>query len=75
MVAATDYYTLDNRMTMAAPGAQAQPGLDRRPGDRMVRAFGTAPPQGLHAGLAMEDPAEFTADAFKDELVARGSYR
>ncbi len=68
----TLYYTLDNRMTMAAPGAKAQPGLDRRPGDRMVRAFGTAPPQGLHAGLAMEDPAEFTADAFKDELVARG---
>ena len=69
---ATEYYTLDNRMTMAAAGAQAQPGLDRRPGDRMVRAFGTAPPQGLHAGLAIEDPAEFTAAVFKDMLRGRG---
>ncbi len=68
----TDYYTLDDRMTMAAPGAQAQPGLERRPGDRMVRAFGTAPPQGLHAGLAVEDPAEFVADIFKDALTVRG---
>ena len=69
---ATDYYTLDDRMTLAAPGALAQPGLERRPGDRMVRAFGTAPPQGLHAGLAVEDPAEFTATIFKDALAARG---
>jgi len=69
---ATDYYTLDDRMTMAAPGAQAQPGLDRRPGDRRVRAFGTAPPQGMHAALAVEDPAEFTAAIFNDALRARG---
>lgn len=69
---ATDYYTLDDRMTMAAPGEMAHPGLDRRPGDRLVRAFGTAPPQGMHAGLAVEDPAEFTAAAFKDALGGRG---
>ncbi len=69
---ATDYYSLDDQMKMAAPGAQAQPGLERRPGDRMVRAFGTAPPQGLHAGLAVEDPAEFTAAIFRDALQARG---
>ena len=69
---ATDFYSLDDRMTMAAPGQTAHPGLDRRPGDRMVRAFGTAPPQGMHASLAVEDPAELTATAFKDALRGRG---
>jgi D-alanyl-D-alanine carboxypeptidase/D-alanyl-D-alanine-endopeptidase (penicillin-binding protein 4) len=68
----TEYYTLDDTMTMAAKGEQAHPGLDRRPGDRMVRAFGTAPPQGLHVALAVEDPAEYTAAVFKDALRARG---
>lgn len=69
---ATEFYTLDNRMTMAAPNETAHPGLDRKPGDRMVRAFGTAPAQGLHAGLAIEDPAEFAAAVFKDALRGRG---
>lgn len=38
----------------------------------MVRAWGTIPANGLHAGLAIEDPAEFTAAAFKQALAARG---
>lgn len=67
-----DYYTLDNRMTMAQPGDEPHPGLERRPGNLLIRAWGTAPPQGLHAPLAVEDPAEFTADAFKDALLHRG---
>lgn len=67
-----EYYTLDNTMTMAAKGEAAHPGLDRRPGNRMVRAFGTAPPEGLHEGIALEDPAEFTAAVFKDALRDRG---
>ena len=67
-----EYYSLDNSMTMAAKGEAPHPGLDRRPGNRMVRAFGTAPAEGLHAGLALEDPAEFTAAAFKDALRSRG---
>jgi serine-type D-Ala-D-Ala carboxypeptidase/endopeptidase (penicillin-binding protein 4) len=37
-----------------------------------VRAWGTAPASGLHAPLAVEDPAEFTAAAFKDALLRRG---
>ena len=28
-----------------------------------------SPPEGLHVGLAVEDPAEFTADAFKQALL------
>jgi D-alanyl-D-alanine carboxypeptidase/D-alanyl-D-alanine-endopeptidase (penicillin-binding protein 4) len=66
------YYTLENTMTMVQPGDTAHPGLERRPGSLMVRAWGTAPPQGLHAPLAVEDPAEFTATAFQDALLRRG---
>ncbi len=69
---AIEYYMLDNSMTMAAPGETPHPGLDRRPGNRLVRAFGTAPPSGMHAPLAIEDPAEYTAAAFKEVLRSRG---
>ncbi len=69
---AIEYYVLDNTMTMAAPGETPHPGLDRRPGNLMVRAFGTAPPSGMHAQLAIEDPADYTATAFKEALRARG---
>jgi D-alanyl-D-alanine carboxypeptidase/D-alanyl-D-alanine-endopeptidase (penicillin-binding protein 4) len=67
-----DYYALDSSMTLAAKGAVAHPGLDRRPGSRMVRAWGTAAAEGFHANLAVEDPAEFFADAFKIALRSRG---
>ncbi len=67
-----EYYTLENSMTMAQPGDVPHPGLERRPGSMMVRAWGTAPVLGLHAPLAIEDPAEFTAAAFKDALLHRG---
>ena len=67
-----EYYTLANTMTVAQPDEAAHPGLERRPGSMMVRAWGTAPSQGLHAPLAVEDPAEFTAAALKDALLHRG---
>ncbi len=67
-----EYYTLENSMTMVQPGDVPHPGLERRPGNLLVRAWGTAPSQGLHAPLAVEDPAEFTAAAFKDALLHRG---
>ncbi len=67
-----DYFTLDNTTKPAAPGEQAHPGLEHRPGLTMVRAWGTIPADGLHASLAVEDPAEFTADAFKLALLNRG---
>ena len=67
-----EYYALDNNMTMAAPGVTAQPGIERFPGSRMVRAFGTAPPNGVHAPMAMEDPAEYTALAFVQALRSHG---
>jgi len=67
-----DYFTVDNSMKPAAPGEKAQPGLERRPGITIIRAWGTAPADGLHVSMAVEDPAEFTADAFKLALLRRG---
>jgi D-alanyl-D-alanine carboxypeptidase/D-alanyl-D-alanine-endopeptidase (penicillin-binding protein 4) len=67
-----NYYTLDNSMTAATQGETAHPGLDRRPGSRMVRAWGTVPAEGFHADLAVDDPAEFAAAAFKEALRSSG---
>jgi len=68
----TEYFTLDNTMTVAKPGEKAHPGLERRPGSMMVRAWGTVPAEGFHAGLAVDDPAQFTATTFIDALRGRG---
>ena len=69
------YYALDGSMTPAAQGATAQPsahpGFFRQPGSRIVRVWGTLPPAGFHADLAIEDPAEFTAIAFCEALRNR----
>jgi D-alanyl-D-alanine carboxypeptidase/D-alanyl-D-alanine-endopeptidase (penicillin-binding protein 4) len=67
-----DYFTADNNMKPAAAGEEARPGLERRPGLTLVRTWGTVPAGGLHVSLAVEDPAEFTADAFKLALLRRG---
>jgi len=67
-----DYFTLDNTMTLAKAGEAAHPGLERRPGSMMVRAWGTVPPEGFHASLAVDDPAQFTAETFIEALRGRG---
>ncbi len=67
-----DYYTLDNSMVPVAPGQKAFPGLERRPGSLLVRAWGTAPSGGMNVGMAVDDPAQFTAVAFKQALESRG---
>lgn len=69
---AVDYYVLENSMIPALPGEVAHPGLERRPGSLMVRAWGTVPPGGLHVGMAIQDPADFTAVLFADALRTRG---
>ena len=68
----TAYYTVDGNMASAAAGAKAQPGLDRRPGSLSVRVWGTAPPAGFRAPLAIEDPAEYAARSLQAMLAARG---
>ncbi|MGA3082216.1 MAG: D-alanyl-D-alanine carboxypeptidase/D-alanyl-D-alanine-endopeptidase [Terracidiphilus sp.] len=67
-----DYYTLDNEMTPASPGATAHPGLERRPGSLAARAWGTVASEGFHASLALDDPAQYTAAAFKEALQNHG---
>lgn len=67
-----DYYALDNSMTAALTDQPAHPELDRRPGDRTLRAWGTVPPAGFRTDLAAEDPARFAAAAFRQALVSRG---
>jgi serine-type D-Ala-D-Ala carboxypeptidase/endopeptidase (penicillin-binding protein 4) len=67
-----DYYTIDNTMTPVEGGQEAFPGLERRPGSLLVRAWGTAPAGGLNVAMAVEDPAQFTAAAFKQALQLRG---
>jgi D-alanyl-D-alanine carboxypeptidase/D-alanyl-D-alanine-endopeptidase (penicillin-binding protein 4) len=67
-----DYYTLENTMVPTPAGQTAHPGLDRRPGSLLVRAWGTAPANGMHAGLAVDDPAAYTAACFKQALIGHG---
>ena len=69
---AVDYFTLDSTMTTAPRGETPHPGVERRPGSLLARAWGTAPAEGYHGVLAVEDPAEFTAAAFKRALLNRG---
>ncbi len=69
---AVDYFTLNSTMTAAPRGETPHPGVERRPGSMLVRAWGTSPPEGYHGVLAVEDPAEFTAAAFRKALLNRG---
>ena len=71
---ATAYYTLDNSLTTAPPGDPGKPGIERSPGGMTVRLFGRTPlgQQGLHAALAIEDPADYAARALRAMLLARG---
>jgi serine-type D-Ala-D-Ala carboxypeptidase/endopeptidase (penicillin-binding protein 4) len=71
---ATAYYTLENSLTTAPPGDPGKPGIERSPGAMTVRIFGRTPlgQQGLHAALAIEDPADYAARALRAMLLARG---
>ncbi len=71
-VPATPFYTLQNAATVAASAEAAEPGLDRMPGSRTVRLWGTISPDGYTAPMAIEDPAEFAARSLQMLLVQRG---
>ncbi|HEX4321810.1 MAG TPA: D-alanyl-D-alanine carboxypeptidase/D-alanyl-D-alanine-endopeptidase [Acidobacteriaceae bacterium] len=68
----TPFYTLQGAMLPAAAGTAPQPGLDRAIGSRVVRVWGTAPADGFHAPLAIDDPAEYAARSLLAMLTARG---
>jgi serine-type D-Ala-D-Ala carboxypeptidase/endopeptidase (penicillin-binding protein 4) len=66
------YYKLENSLTGASGGGAAHPGIDRAPGSLAIRLFGALPANGMHEGLAVQDPAEFAATALRQMLLARG---
>jgi D-alanyl-D-alanine carboxypeptidase/D-alanyl-D-alanine-endopeptidase (penicillin-binding protein 4) len=68
----TPFYTVQGTMTLAEKGAKAAPGLDRALGTRIVRVWGTATGEGFHAGLAIDDPAEYAARSLMAILASRG---
>jgi D-alanyl-D-alanine carboxypeptidase/D-alanyl-D-alanine-endopeptidase (penicillin-binding protein 4) len=68
----TPYYNLENSL-QTVPGTQAaNAGIDRPVGSKVVRLFGTTNQNGLHAALAIEDPAEYAAIALRQMLLAHG---
>ena len=67
----TPYYHLDNETTLLHSGV-GRVGLDRAPGSRKVRLFGTIDQNGFHAGLAIIHPAKYAAATFAMLLRQRG---
>ncbi len=72
--ATNSYYTVSNTARTSAVGSQPSLGLDRPLGSREIRIFGTLPVGGSakHLAVAIQDPAEFAAIAFRQMLEARG---
>ncbi len=72
------YYTLENTATTVArssdPASAPKFGIDRAPGSLTVRLFGAVAlgSDGVHSGLAIEDPADYTARALLAMLRQRG---
>ena len=71
-VPGTEFYSLAGTMTLAPDGVTPEPGVDRELGSRVIRVWGTAPKEGFHAGLAIDDPAEYAARSLMAMLAARG---
>jgi D-alanyl-D-alanine carboxypeptidase/D-alanyl-D-alanine-endopeptidase (penicillin-binding protein 4) len=68
----TPFYSLQGTMLLVAKGVNPEPGLDKALGSRVIRVWGTAPAEGFHAGLAIDDPAEYAARSLLGMLTARG---
>ncbi len=70
----TDYYEIDNRIETSAAGIARKIGMHREPGSKTVVLWGSLPlgDTGVKEALAVEDPAEFTAQLFRAMLERRG---
>ncbi len=68
------YYALENSAVTGPTSPKPQIGVDRQLGSKIVRLYGTLPvnSKGMHLDLAIEDPAEFAATAFRQMLLDRG---
>lgn len=70
-----EYYRVDNRiMTTPAGTGPRRIYITREPGANRLTLFGNIPVDdtGANEALAIEDPAQFAADAFRDMLEKRG---
>lgn len=70
----TNYYDFDNRIVTAVAGVVRKVGIHREPGSKKVVLWGTIPvnDKGMKAALAIEDPAEYTAQLFQKILQEHG---
>ncbi len=70
----SSFYTVENDARTSVAGSQPSLGLDRPLGSHEIRLFGTLPAGGTpsHIALAVIDPAQFAAIAFRQMLQARG---
>lgn len=70
----SNYYEIENRILTAAAGVVRKIGVHRDPGSKKVLMWGTIPvgDTGVKEALAIEDPAEFTAQLFRSLLERRG---
>ena len=71
---ALEYYAIDNRVRTTAPGIPRQIRCGRIPGSGQVRLWGTIPVRdgGEELSLAVADPADYAARAFRRALEDRG---
>ena len=69
-----DYYHLDNRIITTPAGTGRRIFINREPGSTVLTLWGNMPldDAGANEALAIEDPAEFAADIFRELLQKRG---
>jgi D-alanyl-D-alanine carboxypeptidase/D-alanyl-D-alanine-endopeptidase (penicillin-binding protein 4) len=70
----SNYYEIENRIVTTAAGIVRKIGVHRAPGSKKVLMWGTIPvgDPGIKEALAIQDPAEFTAQIFRGLLERRG---
>ncbi len=71
----SEYYQLENRvLTSPAGSGPRKIGIQRQPGSNRIEAWGSIPLDDPGAGeaLAIEEPAEFCAQLFRELLEKRG---
>ena len=69
----TGYYQMQSIVQTVAAGAPASLDIDRTPGSHLVRIFGTiSADKPYSTEIAIDDPAEFAAQAFKQALEGHG---
>lgn len=70
----TNYYEFDNRIVTTAAGIVRKVGIHRDDGSKKVALWGSIPigDKGMKEPLAIEDPAEYTAQLFREMLERRG---